>query len=371
MDRRSFLKQAAVTLIVAGGSIRRVSAQGEPEYGTGAAFEPWRSWQTAESGAGLNLVRAAILSSNAFNTQPWLFRVTPERIDIFADETRHLGAFDPFRRELHISLGCALENLCLGARAAGYGASVDLPSGVLRVLPQPAPRVAASVVLHPAAPTRSELYEAIPHRHTNRNAFVAGKLLAPDFLAELERVTREFPDVKVLAFTAERPRHALIEVIVGASSMMADERVQAGTRPWLRPTLDQWERARDGAYVGPSDAGRAAPVEDYAMLLRRAPLVGIIAVRDRYDRPQAIRAGRVWQRAHLLATARKVAARPANGAAEMIDHERDLRQTPRTSPALARITGARDWQPTFMFIMGHAEVPATASVRRAIEDVIL
>jgi hypothetical protein len=153
--------------------------------------------------------------------------------------------------------------------------------------------------------------------------------------------------------------------------MMADERVQAGTRPWLRTTLDQWERARDGAYVGPSDASRTAPVEDYATLLRRAPLVGIIAVRDRYDRPQAIRAGQVWQRAHLLATARQVAARPANGAAEIIDHERDLRQTPRTSRALARLTGARDWQPTFMFIMGHAEVPATASVRRAIEDVVL
>jgi len=33
------------------------------------------------------------------------------------------------------------------------------------------------------------------------------------------------------------------------------------------------------------------------------PLFGLIAVRDRYDRPQTIRAGRLWRRTHLVATA--------------------------------------------------------------------
>lgn len=56
----------------------------------------------------------------------------------------------------------------------------------------------------------------------------------------------------------------------------------------------------------------------------RAPLIGVIAVHDRYDREQTLRAGRIWQRAHLLTTARGLAARPSNEAVEMMDHERAL-----------------------------------------------
>jgi hypothetical protein len=41
------------------------------------------------------------------------------RIELFADVRRNLGAFDPYLREMHIGLGCALENM---TRAAGaYG----------------------------------------------------------------------------------------------------------------------------------------------------------------------------------------------------------------------------------------------------------
>ena len=66
---------------------------------------------------------------------------------------------------------------------------------------------------------------------------------------------------------------------------------------------------------------------------------GLIAVRDRYDRPETIRAGRIWQRAHLLATARGLAARPANAAVEVIDNERRLNLEPKTSARLAQFTG--------------------------------
>jgi hypothetical protein len=39
-----------------------------------------------------------------------------------------------------------------------------------------------------------------------------------------------------------------------------------------------------------------------------APLLGLIVVRDPYDRPTALRAGHPWQRLHLLVTARGLAA---------------------------------------------------------------
>src|SRR5215469_6691105 len=67
----------------------------------------------------LVLVRAAILSANPHNSQPWLFKVTASQIDLYADRRSNLGAVDPFLREMHIGLGCALENLGLSAAANG------------------------------------------------------------------------------------------------------------------------------------------------------------------------------------------------------------------------------------------------------------
>lgn len=68
----------------------------------------------AVAGAG-GATCAAVLAPSAHNTQPWLFRVAPSRIDLFADPARNIGTMDPLRRELQISLGCALENVVLAA----------------------------------------------------------------------------------------------------------------------------------------------------------------------------------------------------------------------------------------------------------------
>jgi hypothetical protein len=108
----------------------------------------------------------------------------------------------------------------------------------------------------------------------------------------------------------------------------------------------------------------------YAGLMSSAPLIGIIAVRDRYDRQQCLKAGRLWQRAHLLATARGLAGRPCNEAVEMIDRERVLGKPARRAELLAGITGDPAWQPTFVFYMGYPRLAAQASPRRPLEEVL-
>src|SRR5207253_8418656 len=93
--------------------------------------------------------------------------------------------------------------------------------------------------------------------------------------------------------------------------------------------------------------------DNYSELMLSAPLIGLIAVRDRYDQEQCLQAGRGWQRAHLLATARGLAARPSNEAVEMVDHERALANPASREALLSAITGDRTWQPTFVFYMGY------------------
>jgi len=110
--------------------------------------------------------------------------------------------------------------------------------------------------------------------------------------------------------------------------------------------------------------------DPYLKLLLTPPVFGVIAVRDRYDQEQSLRAGRIWQRAHLLATARQLAARPANEAVEMVDHERKLGREPQHAKLLAELTGDATWHPTFTFYMGYAIRQAPASPRRAVQDVV-
>ncbi len=61
----------------------------------------------------LNLVRAAVLAASAHNTQPWLYRLTTNRVDLYAVTARNIGTIDSLRREMYISLGWL--RFCLGA----------------------------------------------------------------------------------------------------------------------------------------------------------------------------------------------------------------------------------------------------------------
>jgi hypothetical protein len=104
--------------------------------------------------------------------------------------------------------------------------------------------------------------------------------------------------------------------------------------------------------------------------LASAPLTGLIAVSDRYDRKATLAAGRVWQRLHLSATARGLAMQPLNQPIEMIDRERQTGQGDQWAKRIARLTGD-EWQATFSFRAGFASRAAPPSPRRRLKDVVL
>jgi hypothetical protein len=101
-----------------------------------------------------------------------------------------------------------------------------------------------------------------------------------------------------------------------------------------------------------------------------APLLGMIAVADLYDRASAIEAGRLWQRLHLIATASGLAAQPLNQLAERVDREAELRMLPTTAEALASIIGTDALRPTFLFRMGYPRRQPPHSPRRPLTDVL-
>jgi len=392
VKRRSFLKGAGVvTVVVVGGGVWRAYDQGVFSVGEGPAYEPWKNWRDTND-SPIALVRAAILAASPHNTQPWLFKVNDSSIELHIDTQRNVGALDPYLREEHIGIGCALENLMLAAPANGYAAIATLQPGKLEGIPADLrPRLVARVDLASGKRDESELYNAIPRRHTNRGPYDPHKPIPPDFLEALGRLPGDDTDVKLFLFTAEADRKRIAEVSSAANTeIYSDPDVRRGSERWVRMKWSSVQEDRDGlttdAFGLPPIAnavvkmmtpgmlrwaGSHSEKNGYLNLMLSAPLIGFIAVRDRYEQEQCLQAGRIWQRAHLLATARGLAARPCNEAVEMVDHERALGKPPTRIALLNEITGDPTWQPTFVFYMGYPTLSAHASPRRPVQALLV
>ena len=393
MNRRTWLTTASTVVVAAAAAgAWRAHRQGVFQVGEGPAYAPWKDWRTGARESPLTLVRAALLASNPHNTQPWLFKLGPTKVELYADTARNLGSFDPYLRELHIGLGCALENMMLAAAANGYRAQATLASGSLAALPGTGD--AAPVARIDLAPGRAEtnpLYEAIALRHTDRAPYRSDRPLAHEALVSLARMAEGDDEMKLFLYSSPDDKAKVGAAIVQATqAIIGDAAMVQDSERWFRHRWDDVQRLRDGITL--DAAGLPAAMAGLAKMLPRASgqanhgywldatrdvhvptaqLFGLIAVRDRYDRAQALRAGRLWQRIHLWATTEGIAMQPLNQPIEMADRERQLGTPADTDRVLMRITGDAAWQPTFAFRAGYGTRPARASPRRAAQHVLV
>jgi nitroreductase len=354
---------------------------------SGPAYRPWDEWPGSEDDGDRRPLRSAILAASPHDTQPWLFAVSPGSIAIYADRARHLGSFDPFRREMHLGLGCAIENLVLAARAFGAEAEVRAVEGRLELSPGTQPALAARIVLT-TAPARSDpLFNAIPTRHTNRGPY-RDQPIAPERLQALADLVSG-PGLRVVFAAEEGIRRDLgVIIVVATERIIADPEMSSDNHRWVRTARRDILAHRDGVTIdtfGASElltaAGKLLPDPGPATTNRfwldatrevhtaTAPVLGVILVPDRLDMVHAIAAGRAWQRLHLAATAQGLAAQPLNQPVEMMDRRRMLSRQDEFGPALARLTRADGWEPTFVFRLGYAVREAPRSPRRPLEAV--
>jgi nitroreductase len=129
------------------------------------------------------LLRYAILAPSSHNAQPWRFGVGDSEVRVHADRSRWLKVADADQRELHVSLGCALENLLITAEHFGYGHRTAYSPET-----DEADLVAVVALELEGEPSRfrpPELLEAIPARQTNHNVYDGRPIPAED-VARLE-----------------------------------------------------------------------------------------------------------------------------------------------------------------------------------------
>lgn len=112
----------------------------------------------------LQILRIGTTAISPYNTQPWRFRITDTRIDVYIIRTKNF--FLKLQGVSHMTLGCLLENLALGARSLGQRATIRLFDGPLG-LDEPC----ASVELEDDPAAARVSVDHVVARSTNRKLY--------------------------------------------------------------------------------------------------------------------------------------------------------------------------------------------------------
>lgn len=364
----------------------RAFDQGVIRLSDDPALAAWKDWAGKRHSGPLALVSAGLLAASPHNSQPWHFAVGRRGVDLFEDPARSLGAMDPFGRERLAGLGAAIHNMALASTRLGRLATV-------RLLPDPeSPAHVARIELDTesaGAPPPHPLLPAIAARHTHRGGWTGAPLSREDIAALLDFPRP--PEIAVHIFSASSAagqRFAAL-TLEATQAITEDSAMMEASHRWFRHSRRAQEMFKDGltlatsgtppllaaaaAMLPPMSAAREGQYWLSAtrdVHLPTASIFGIITAADPWDRRQALHAGIAWQRLHLIAAARGLAAQPLNQIPEIIDRQRQRGQPGSFAAAMATRPAGSAMRPTFAFRLGHADAPASPSLRRPVSAVI-
>ncbi len=208
-------------------------------------LNPWDVRETDFPAAGTPaeklcfLLNYAVLAPSAHNTQPWLFKINDDTVELFADRTRALPVVDPDDRELTISCGAALVHLPITLRHFGYeGAVVPFPD-------PDDPDLLARIRLgnkRDATAQEHALFEAIGKRRTNRQAFEQ-RTVPEDVLIALQEAAHTV-GTWLSIVQEENDRTTVANLIaLGDRMQWMDKHFRRELAAWARPSHSQ---RRDG-----------------------------------------------------------------------------------------------------------------------------
>ena len=368
LDRRRFL-------IFVGGAVAYVALRPHLAWarrrGGLTRLQPW-TLPEDPPGDPIELARAligaAVLAPNYWNSQPWRFEVESSSIRLVVDPHRTLPVTDPTQRSLMISLGAALENLLVAARAYGLRPKISY-----------FPNEGATDVVAEVSWTNGDvrrgrtMFSAIPNRRTNRRDY-DGRGIFPQNRAQLVAQVPEGCRLHWLEGQEE------IEAIArmareSVEARVMDSKAQHEQYAWMRFGDDEARQRGDGVTVDALELGGPArwlagryfnPGSWFHKLgaqsagkqaragIRSAGALALLTTL-RGGAPQWVAGGQAYERLALKATVLGIAHQPINAPIEL---------EPWRGEAL-RLFGAAGEEPLMLIRLGHAKRPPP-TVRRSV-----
>lgn len=195
-----------------------------------------------------HLLQYAILAPSGHNTQPWLFRVAGDHVDVLADRRRALPVVDPHDRALVISCGAAVGMLLAAMRRFGHAGEVDL-------LPAGDPDLLARVRLgrpHTPASTDMLRYAAICERRTTRTKF-ADEPLPSGLVEELQQIAKN-RGIEAAVMTSHPVKQAVAGLVAeGDREQFANASFRRELGAWVHSRRSASRDGISGAHFGMPD----------------------------------------------------------------------------------------------------------------------
>jgi len=306
-SRRNFLKLLAAAGVTTAGGYLLVESAPWLDYEEQANRNRKPLAKEATMSTPMReLIRYATLAASGHNTQPWKFALKADAIEIHPDYTRSLPVVDPNHRELWSSLGCALENLLVAARATGYAAEVTYPDAAEYI----------HIRLTADTPQPSRLFDAIEHRQNTRSAYDGQPIQVAD-LDDVQALPLEPGVVLRYVLNPTALETVLDYVNQGNLHQYADQAFLTELIDWLRFNKKEAMRSLDGLFARTSGnpevprwLGRLfmagtkpqQQADADAKKLRSSP--GAVVIASAADDKAAwVRTGQVYERLALKLTA--------------------------------------------------------------------
>jgi hypothetical protein len=310
------------------------------------------------------LLRYAVMAPSTRNSQPWLWRVNGEALELYADRDRELPRLDPRGRELIMSCGATLFHLRVAL--AWHNGSADISYF---------PRLGdddllARLVFSDGMPESqiASLFDGIEHRHTQRSLFE--DLTVPDRLVDEFVSDAAAEGAIVHVVRDEQQRHELAHLVAaGDRQQVASASFRLGLRGQMR---SNFTRSRDGmpgyafgldwlnSLLMPRAVEREGFADDLAfedcLSVAYAPLLVVLGTNK--DTPADwLAGGQALARVLLRAAFAGVQASFVNQPIQCAD----LRERVRSSIGMRGL-------PQVMLRMGYSDEPR-ATPRRAVKEV--
>jgi nitroreductase len=305
------------------------------------------------------LLRYAILAPSTHNTQPWKFRIKDTEIEIYIDRSRWLRVVDADQRELHISVGCALENLLIAAEHFGMGHHVIY-------FPETGhdDHVATISFIPEGEPTqfrRPELFDAIVERATNHLTFEDRPV--PDSERRwLGDCCAEEGIALWLTDQAEIKRKVDELTVRADAEQFADPAWRHELGQWLGQGVygNSWMVSKLGQLaVTYLNLSKGVAKKD-SELLQSAPLLAVLTSKQNHPDVQ-IQVGQAFQRIALTATVLGIRVHPMS----------QILEFPELKQELTSLLPTQGLMPQHAFRLGYAAGEVEHTPRRPLAEVLI